>query len=98
MKLTALGKACLPGFRFTSNQMSLNYQAKIHVDGSNCGPSYLVALGNYAEGDGGKLWVQGARLDRLGRLVEGLIKEDIATMVVSQAVKGGEEEVAVVGR
>ncbi len=43
-----------PDFDYTTIRCSRDYAAQMHVDGTNHGPSYIVALGNST---GGQLWV-----------------------------------------
>jgi hypothetical protein len=56
--LVAWGLKHLPeGFDFTSITLNRNYEAALHVDKNNVGPSSIVGLGNYS---GGELWVNGS--------------------------------------
>ncbi|CAK0814276.1 unnamed protein product, partial [Prorocentrum cordatum] len=42
------------GFMYTSIQLNYNYNAKMHVDKNNHGPSYIIGLGSYTKGG---LWI-----------------------------------------
>ncbi|KAH8052880.1 PDX1 C-terminal inhibiting factor 1 [Aureococcus anophagefferens] len=56
-----------PAFRFTTIQINCNYEAALHVDKFNLGPSYIVGVGDYGPPEdpklpaefAGRLWVQG---------------------------------------
>ncbi|KAH8091458.1 acetylcholine-gated cation-selective channel [Aureococcus anophagefferens] len=56
-----------PAFRFTTIQINCNYEAALHVDKFNLGPSYIVGAGDYGPPEdpklpaefAGRLWVQG---------------------------------------
>lgn len=58
-----------PEFTYTTIQINANYQAALHVDKFNLGPSYIVGVGDWeapssqssssAQELAGKLWVQG---------------------------------------
>ena len=41
-------------FRFTTIQVNFHFQSRLHVDGRNAGPSWIIALGEYT---GGQLFV-----------------------------------------
>ena len=42
-----------PDFRYTTIQFNKNYATKkMHVDGNNEGPSYIVGVGDYTGGGG----------------------------------------------
>eukprot|EP00434_Breviolum_minutum_P039609 symbB.v1.2.035177.t2/scaffold4679.1/size42772/5 len=43
-----------PDFRYTTVQLNKNYATKMHVDGNNHGPSYIIGLGDYT---GGEVWI-----------------------------------------
>lgn len=43
-----------PSFRYTTIQLNRDYAAKMHVDGNNHGPSYIIGFGDYK---GGELWM-----------------------------------------
>jgi hypothetical protein len=45
-----------PDFEFTSIQVNKNYNSALHVDSNNLGPSYVVGVGDFTEG---QLWVEG---------------------------------------
>ena len=61
--------AAAADFRCTTIQINFNYEAAIHVDKFNLGPSYIVGLGDYGAPNNeeagalsdlaGHLWVQG---------------------------------------
>ena len=53
--LVNFAKKYAPDFPFTSIQVNKNYMSAMHVDKNNLGPSYIVGVGNYADG---ALWVQ----------------------------------------
>eukprot|EP00929_Paragymnodinium_shiwhaense_P047967 TRINITY_DN24322_c0_g1_i1.p1 TRINITY_DN24322_c0_g1~~TRINITY_DN24322_c0_g1_i1.p1 ORF type:complete len:2197 (-),score=461.11 TRINITY_DN24322_c0_g1_i1:336-6926(-) len=42
------------GFRYTTIQLNKDYATKMHVDGNNHGPSYIIGFGDYT---GGEVWV-----------------------------------------
>ena len=42
-------------WNFTSIQVNKNYLSALHVDKNNLGPSYIVGVGDYSDGE---LWVQ----------------------------------------
>ena len=44
-----------PSFKFTSIQVNKNYLSALHVDKNNHGDSYIIGVGDYADGE---LWVQ----------------------------------------
>mmetsp|Transcript_12500 Transcript_12500/g.16817 ORF Transcript_12500/g.16817 Transcript_12500/m.16817 type:complete len:647 (+) Transcript_12500:780-2720(+) len=56
-----------PDFTYTTIQINYNYQAQLHVDRYNLGPSYIVGLGDWKEANNislsediaGMLWVYG---------------------------------------
>ena len=56
-----------PAFRFTTIQINCNYEAALHVDKFNLGPSYIVGVGDFGPPEdpklpaefAGRLWVQG---------------------------------------
>merc|ERR1719174_1485220 len=52
--LTTFFRQEKPDFKFTTIQLNKNYAAKMHVDGNNHGPSYIIGLGEYT---GGEVWV-----------------------------------------
>merc|ERR1711924_396327 len=43
-----------PDFRYTTIQLNKDYSARLHVDGNNYGPSFIMAMGKYT---GGELWI-----------------------------------------
>lgn len=43
-----------PDFRYTTVQLNKDYATKMHVDGNNHGPSYIIGLGDYT---GGEVWI-----------------------------------------
>lgn len=56
-----------PDFRYTTIQINANYEAALHVDKFNLGPSYIVGVGDWGPPDvshldpslAGQLWVHG---------------------------------------
>jgi len=52
--LCSFARKEIPDFHFTSIQVNKDYQAAMHVDKNNLGPSWIVGLGNYT---GGWLWM-----------------------------------------
>ena len=52
--LTDFIKANHPTFNYSTIQFNRGYSAKLHVDGNNEGPSYIIGLGDYT---GGELWI-----------------------------------------
>ncbi|KAH8063500.1 hypothetical protein JL722_2674 [Aureococcus anophagefferens] len=44
-----------PAFRFTTIQINCNYEAALHVDKFNLGPSYIVGVGDYGPPEDPKL-------------------------------------------
>jgi len=53
--LVNFAKHAVPDFEFTSIQVNKNYLSALHVDKNNLGPSYIVGVGDYTDGE---LWVQ----------------------------------------
>eukprot|EP00435_Cladocopium_sp_Y103_P008751 s2504_g2.t1 len=53
-------EAC-PDFHFTSIQVNLNTKYGMHTDGYDAGPSRMIALGNFSEG---QLWLHDCRKNR----------------------------------
>lgn len=53
--LVNFARQAVPGFQFTSIQVNKNYLSALHVDKHNLGPSYIVGVGDYTDGE---LWVQ----------------------------------------
>ncbi|KAJ1460618.1 hypothetical protein M885DRAFT_11042 [Pelagophyceae sp. CCMP2097] len=52
--LARFGRSLLrDDFAFASIQLNVSYEAKMHVDASNDGPSAIIALGDFR---GGELW------------------------------------------
>jgi len=41
-------------FKYTTIQLNKGYAARLHVDGNNHGPSYIIAMGDFT---GGQLWI-----------------------------------------
>ena len=44
----------VPRRKYTTIQFNKNYATKMHVDGNNEGPSYIVGFGDYT---GGQAWI-----------------------------------------
>ena len=40
----------MPKFPYSTIQLNKNYSAKLHVDGNNHGPSYIIGLRQYEGG------------------------------------------------
>ena len=74
--VVALGRQ-LPGHRFSTVQLNLNYSARLHVDGNNCGSSEILATGRFGQGG---LWLMNPE----GKKVE----EDNVPMTVTEPLKG----------
>lgn len=43
-----------PEFPYTTVQLNKDYATKMHVDGNNHGPSFIIGLGDYT---GGEVWI-----------------------------------------
>ncbi|CAL1136538.1 unnamed protein product, partial [Cladocopium goreaui] len=54
-------RAACPDFHFTSIQVNLNTKYGMHTDGYDAGPSRMIALGNFSEG---QLWLHDGRKNR----------------------------------
>eukprot|EP01050_Picozoa_sp_SAG11_P010265 SAG11_NODE_1019_length_6159_cov_23.425248_5_plen_999_part_00 len=53
----------IPDFKCTCIQVNKNVPCKLHVDGNNLGPSYIIGLGDYRHSPeecyGGCVWIEG---------------------------------------